>query len=148
MRNAVTALSICICLSACSGPIGPIPGGELDGVELPWPDDWEFTNAEENVLLQTNPGDPYSVTIWCVTHDGNLYFAAEKKESRWVLNMADDPAVILSVRGKLIRGTSHRIRPGSAEIPHIIQAYLVKYEIESEEDFVQEDGALFRLDPP
>ena len=148
MRNAVIGLTICICLSACSGPIGPIPGGELDGVEFPWPDDWEFTNAEENVLLQTNPNDPYSVTIWCVTLNDKLYFAAANTESTWVLNMAENPQVILSVGGKLIEGRAERIGSDSSEVNDVIQAYLKKYEIESEEDFVQEDGALFRLNKP
>ena len=55
MRNAVLVLFSLALASACSGPMGPIPGGELQGTPAPWPEDWSYTDDIENVLLQTRP---------------------------------------------------------------------------------------------
>ncbi len=127
--------------------MGPIPGGALEGEEIAWPEDWSFTDNVENVLLQTDPEDPYSVTIWCIARENTLYFAAADKESQWVRNINDNSEVTLSVNTRLIRGTAS-IVTGRAEAEPVIQAYLQKYEIDSREDFVQEDGVLFRLSKP
>jgi len=147
VRNAVYVLFLCLCASACSGPIGPIPGGALEGEEIAWPDDWSFTDNIENVLLQTDPEDPYSVTIWCVARANTLYFAAADKESHWVQNINDNSKVILSVDTRLIRGTASTVTE-RAEAEPVIQAYLEKYKIDSRDDFVQEDGLMFRLSKP
>jgi uncharacterized protein DUF2255 len=144
MRNAVVVLFCSSLLYACSGPMGPIPGGKLEGTPAGWPEDWAFTDTIENVLLQTNPNDPYSVTVWCVTQDGQLYIAAGNEESRWVLNMRENPEVVLSINGKLYEARVEDVTDRE-EINQVIAAYLLKYKIESEEDFVQEDGVLFRL---
>ena len=127
--------------------MGPIPGGALEGEEIAWPEDWSFTDKVENVLLQTDPEDPYSVTIWCIAIENTLYFAAADKESQWVKNINDNSAVILSVNTRLIRGTASTVTE-RAEAEPAIQAYLQKYEIDSREDFVQEYGVLFRLSKP
>ena len=37
------------------------------------PDGWTFTNEVDTVQLETRPGDPYSVNIWCVAIEGALY---------------------------------------------------------------------------
>jgi len=147
MRNAIVVLVSAALLCACSGPMGPIPGGELEGTPTPWPDDWAFTDEVDNVLLQTNPLDPYSVTIWMVTLENRVYVAAAHTDSQWSQNMLNDPHVILSVNGMLYQALARRVT-NPDEISHAIQAYLVKYEIESEEDFVQEGGALFQLQRP
>ena len=127
--------------------MGPIPGGALEGEEIAWPEDWSFTDTVENVLLQTDPEDPYSVTIWCIAIENTLYFAAADKESQWVRNINDNSEVILSVNTRLIRGTASTVTE-RAEVEPVIQTYLQKYEIDSREDFVQEDGVLFRLSKP
>lgn len=127
--------------------MGPIPGGALEGEEIAWPEDWSFTDNVENVLLQTDPEDPYSVTIWCIAIENTLYFAAADKESQWVRNINDNSEVILSVNTRLIRGTASTVTE-RAEVEPVIQTYLQKYEIDSREDFVQEDGVLFRLSKP
>lgn len=147
MRNAVVLLLSILLVSACSSPLGPIPGGKLEGTPADWPDSWAFTDEVENVLLETNPDDPYSVTIWCVTHDNDLFIAAGDEESTWVHNIRSNSKVILNVEGKLYTALA-QIETNTEVIYPVIQAYLKKYNIESEEDFVQEDGVLFRLYKP
>ena len=68
-------------LLACSGPIGPIPGGALEGSIKPWPQDWAFTDKVENIFVETGQDKPYSVTLWCVNNNGNLYIASSDKAS-------------------------------------------------------------------
>lgn len=113
---------------------------------MPWPENWEFTDSVENVLLETNSTeDPYSVTVWCAQDSGNLYIAAADEDSQWVVNMRADSRVLLSIEGKLVEGRTSTVS-NTDEIRRVIQAYLVKYEIEKEEYFVEEDGVLFRFD--
>jgi hypothetical protein len=69
--SAFTLMAVLI--GACGAPLGPIPGGALDGDLTPWPDDWLHAEECENVLLQTNPVEPYSVTIWGVGIDQAFY---------------------------------------------------------------------------
>lgn len=144
MRKTFLVLTSIILVCACSGPMGPIAGGALEGTPTPWPDDWAFTDEIENVLLETNPEDPYSVTVWMVVVDNQPYVAAASTDSQWARNMRADPRVRLSVEGRLYKAsaTSVTVREN---IDRVIQAYLDKYDIESEEDFVQEGGVAFRL---
>lgn len=146
MRNAVVLL-ICVGLiTACSGPMGPIAGGQLEGTPTPWPDDWSFTDDIENILLQTNPADPYSVTIWLVTtHDG-AFIAASDTDAQWVENIFADPNVILSINGQLIDARATQTT-SAEELTVIAQAYQSKYDME-QDDFVESDGIVFRLSNP
>ena len=146
MRKTLLVLASIALLCACSGPMGPIAGGELEGTQSPWPDDWTFTNEVENVLLETNPNDPYSVTVWMVVDGNQPYVAAASTDSQWARNMRADDRVVLSVEGKLYNASAQTMTNREV-IDRVIEAYLVKYEIENQEDFVQEGGVLFRLDP-
>lgn len=144
MRKALLALASVTLVCACSVPMGPIAGGKLEGTPTSWPEDWLFTDEVENVLLETNPDDPYSVTVWMVVDNNQPYVAAASTESQWARNMRENPHVILSVEGRLYEAAAATVTTRD-EIDRVIQAYLVKYEIESQEDFVQEGGVLFRL---
>ena len=146
MRKTLLVMASITLLCACSGPMGPIAGGKLEGTQTAWPEDWTFTNKIENVLLETNPDDPYSVTVWMVVDDNQPYVAAASTDSQWARNMHADGRVVLSVEGKLYAASAQAMTNREV-IDRIIGAYLLKYEIETQEDFVQEGGVLFRLDP-
>ncbi len=146
IRNAVIALFSLFIFSGCSGPMGPIAGGELEGAPIDWPSDWTYTNDIENVLLETNPIDPYSVTIWIVVADGVPYIAAGDGESRWARNIMENPDVILSVDGKLIRAKASQVIV-EEEIFRVAAQYVEKYEMEQEDFADEDDGVLFRLSP-
>ena len=147
MRNAVVVLFSIGLTCACSGPVGPIPGGALEGHPAAWPEDWAFTDDTDNVLLQTCPEDPYSVTTWAVTTDGKLYIAAASSHAKWVKNIADNDAVVVSINGDLYNARAS-IVTNNEETTRVIEAYVVKYEFDSQEDFVEEEGILFRLSQP
>ena len=98
-----------VLIGACGAPLGPIPGGALDGDLTPWPDDWLHAEECENVLLQTNPIEPYSVTIWGVGIDQAFYVGASKRSHQWAQYMEEDPRVTLEVDGKLYRALAERV---------------------------------------
>ena len=131
MRQALM-VSLLFGVTACGGPMGPIPGGELPGEVVAWPQDWLFTNEIENFLLETNPNDPYSVTIWAVTTGDVLYFVGVSGDSTWVTNILGDNRVRLAVNDHLYAA---RAAPVSdpAELDAVRAAYVSKYDL-GEED--------------
>ena len=143
--NRVLALLCTLLLSACGSPIGPIAGGSLEGEIMPWPADWSMAEDCENVLLETNPAKPYSVTIWGVGDQQNFYIAAGKRSNRWAQNIEKNPQVRLDVDGKLFLGNAQRVVE-NAEFEKIRKAFVAKYDIDPDPEF-KTKGALYRLVP-
>ncbi len=144
MRTALVMLVACGIACGCSGPVGPIPGGALDGTPTAWPEDWAFTDEVENVLLQTDPTDPYSVTIWCVRHNGELYVAAAEDSNRWAQKIARDNRVVLNVDNNLYAARAVVVTDLN-QIASVMQGYAEKYDYER--DSSQGGGVLYRLTP-
>jgi hypothetical protein len=125
--------------------MGPLPGGKLEGAVETWPEDWSFTESIENVLLETNPHDPYSVTVWGVTYDQKFFVAAVDSDSTWVQNIQQDPNVVLSVSGRLF--TARAVMVSNTEtLAALGQAYMAKYDVEPDENFARDGGVLFSLE--
>jgi hypothetical protein len=129
------------------GPIGPFPGGRLSGqVASSLPDDWTFSDAEENVQLETRPSDPYSVNVWSVGIGDRIYVASGRGgESNWVAHIAEDPNVRLRVGGTIYELRAVRV---SAEVDgdRFVEGLMRKYDWEPSAR--ERDRAwLFRLDP-
>ena len=58
------------------GPIGPLAGGRLEGMERSTPGDWSFTDEYFTIAVEVQPSDPHSVTVVCFVSDGELYIPA------------------------------------------------------------------------
>jgi hypothetical protein len=72
--------------SGCFGPSDRLPGTQLTGAVTPFPADWTFTLAVQEIALEVSGflGLPHSITIWCATLDDALYIGARDPESkRW-----------------------------------------------------------------
>jgi hypothetical protein len=138
--SAFTLMAVLI--GACGAPLGPIPGGALDGDLTPWPDDWLHAEECENVLLQTNPVEPYSVTIWGVGIDQAFYVGASRRSHQWAQYMEEDPRVTLEVDGKLYRALAERvIDPATTQL--VAARFVTKYDMDP--DNLDSDGAFYRL---
>ncbi|MEM9621673.1 MAG: hypothetical protein AAF993_08500 [Pseudomonadota bacterium] len=146
MRTALISTFVMLQLVGCSGPMGPIPGKELEGIATPWPADWTFTEDIENVLLQTNPQDPYSVTVWGVHQNSNFYIAGANPDSNWVENIQRDGQVVLSVENKLYNALAMTVTDAE-ELSSVLTLFVGKYEIEPDSTFIEDGGVLFRLSP-
>ena len=91
-------------LIAC-GPLGPIPGGRLDGEPAPLPaSGWAVFASLESLQLEVRPDKPHSVTVSCVVADGRLYVSTGRAErSLWA------GALLVDARARV--ATRRRLRP-------------------------------------
>ena len=85
-------------LLGCGEPFVMIPGGRLSGTTKSVPENWRFTDAHEDVQLETRPADPYSVNVWVVAVGDDLFVASGRgAESAWAQHIEADPNVRLRV---------------------------------------------------
>ena len=137
------------------GPLGPLPGGALDGEPASAaPVDWSFSDAYDTVQLEVRPSNPYSVNVWCVAKGDALYVGAGRgAASTWAQALLDDPRARLRIGATLYDVRTVRV----TAVPEI-QAYLEgleeKYEtLEADvSDFQAESdepasAILFRIAP-
>lgn len=94
------------------------PGTRLDGELSSLPTSWAFTDATQEVHLETYPwyGIPFSVTTVLATDGGNLYLpsiynapGAFPGTKYWNKVVTEDPRVRLRVAGKLYELEIHNI---------------------------------------
>jgi len=130
-------------ISACSSPIGPIAGGALEGTSKPWPQDWSFATDCENVLLQTDSADPYSVTVWGVSIDQYFYVASSDQGNQWAINLRRDPNVVLRIKDDLYSGVA-TVVTDPIEAQQVLEQYSLKYDFYVDESDDAE-GVIYRL---
>jgi hypothetical protein len=83
------------------GPLGPFPGPKLSGIVVEEPvEDWSWIDGVEVIQVETDPEDPYSVSIW-VNRVGNRIYLSGNEESPWVRNIGDDPRVRIRAEGRI-----------------------------------------------
>ena len=152
-RRLGTALGAALLAgAACGGPLGPIPGGRLTGEEASFgPDALATIDAAHTVQLETRPGDPYSVNVWCGVVDGRIYVPTslilgtdDPEERTWVLHARADPRVRMRVDGRLYDFTAVRVSDAT-EREQARTALLAKYSVEADEHATQ--AWIFRLEP-
>ena len=149
MRGIALVLAACAALAACRGsPLGWIPGGKLEGEPVDAPvSDWEFAKKVENLQLETHPEDPYSVNIWFVTEDANLWVIAGGGEtSYWAKYLFADPRALVRIEGKLYPRKAVRVAD-TEEILHVQELYIEKYGYTRDVNGVFKP-VVIRLDPP
>jgi hypothetical protein len=132
-------------IAGCGGPFVLLPGGALEGSTVDTPDDWAFTDAVNTVQLETRPADPYSVNIWVIAMEENLYVHAGANRATWVENMEADPNVRLRVNESIYELVASRV-DGQGEFDRFSDAYEQKYGRRPRNENVAE-AYLFRLGP-
>jgi hypothetical protein len=83
------------------GPLGPIPGGALQGPvsDMP-PADW--SGVEKVIELEIRPDKPWSLSIWAAAVDGELYALSKFGARRpWPAAALEDPRVRIRTNGKI-----------------------------------------------
>jgi hypothetical protein len=91
------------------GPLGPIPGGRLSGpINQDAQPDW--SQVEPVVELEIRPEKPWSLSIWAVEVDGELYSpSAFGERRRWPRVALQDPRVRLRSHGQVYERTLERV---------------------------------------
>ena len=148
MHRIIFLATLTALLSLGCEPMGPLPGGVLSGeVVTDPPSDWSFLDHVDTCAVETRPDDPYSVTVWCVGHEGKLYVPSrDPQEKTWVKNVLADPRVRLQADGRLYERTVVRVTD-EAEGEAVAQTLIAKYEIERPEGEDAPEVWLFRLEP-
>jgi hypothetical protein len=109
MKIRLLSLLLAGLVSACGGPLGLLPGGKLAGSVRPPPADWATAGEYGFAELETRPEEPYSVNIAYTVLDGQLYANAGDTETQWVINIADDPRVVIRMDDVLYPLTAERV---------------------------------------
>jgi hypothetical protein len=126
------------------GPLGPFPGGPMDGeVVKDAAVDWSFAADRQTLALQTsNP--PRSRTVWLVVHDGALYVpSGNARAKQWPHQLAEDPVVLLRIDERLFLRTAVRVTDPSL-LTVLWKEVADKYAIEAFED--HESHWIFRME--
>jgi hypothetical protein len=91
------------------GPLGPVPGGAFVGPVNPERNpDW--SGVEEVIELEIRPSKPWSLSIWAVVVDGELYSpSAYGARRRWPAVALADPRVRLRTNGQIYERTLERV---------------------------------------
>ncbi len=116
-------------------PTGPRPGLWLPGtVVTTTVTDWSFTDAVPEIHMETQTWYlvPHSVTVQCVSVDGQLYLASfhnggpQAPRRRWNQNVARDPRIRLQIGDRLY---DRKMLPLTepAQIQRVLDAYVKKY---------------------
>jgi len=93
--------------------------------------------------LETRPENPYSVNLWGVAVNHNMYVASDGGDSTWARAIDEYPAVRLRINDDI-----YRLRAQKTVDPHelddVIDAYIQKYGGDRERSFVK-DAWVYRL---
>jgi len=139
----VLAAVLTACISACRDPLLLLPGGALEGSTVATPKSWSFTDEVSTVQLETLPADPYTVNIWVIAMDQNLYVHAGAHRSTWVENIEADPNVRVRVNDSIYELEASRVED-QQEFDRFSDAYDRKYGRRPRNEKVAE-AYLFRL---
>jgi hypothetical protein len=135
-----------------AGPLGPCAGGRLDGEAAAPPADWSAAADVEQIQLETNPGEPYSVNAWCVGIADRLYVPTsmirgpkQPGEREWVRNVTSDPRVRIRIGDAVYERTAVRVE-APAEFEAVRAALERKYELDPAERDPERAVWIYRLD--
>jgi hypothetical protein len=129
-------------------PIGPLSGRQLIGPELPYPDDWSFTDDYLTIAVESRPDDPHSVTTLCFVHEGSLYVpAGDGADKQWPHFVVADSRIRLKVGENVYPASALRVT--DADPADFLPSATAKYAEMAERmgDFPIEGIWLFRIGP-
>ena len=133
--------------SGCSGPLVMLPGGELSGNVKPVPADWSFSDAFEDVQLETRPGDPYSVNVWGVGVGSQFFIASGRgMDSAWARHISEDPRVRVRIGEDLFELQAVRSED-AGDRERFLQAAKRKYDGFEPDEEQAAEAVLFVLGP-
>jgi hypothetical protein len=135
-----------VVLAGCSEPFIVFSGKALSGEPTEPPADWAAIDAVDTLQLETRPTDPYSVNLWAVGIGADVYVGTDADGTRWSGHVRQDPRVRLRVGEALYDLVAQPVLD-PAERRRVADAYVAKYELDSDGDWIN-DALVFRLDRP
>ena len=130
-------------LAGCDEPFGFIPGGGLDGDDMPPPQDWSAIDRIATVQLEFRPDKPYSINVWAVGIGRDMYIATGEDGTRWTEYLQQTPLVRVRVRESIYPLNAVRVFDAK-EQQSVTNAFIAKYNLD-EDNWVMA-GQVYRLD--
>ena len=130
------------------GPLGPIPGGRMSGPVVDPAEPLDWSGAEREIEIEVRPEQPWSLTVWRVVVDGDLYIpSGNGAERRWTQVAVADPRVRVRSQGRIQEGCLVRIEDPTIR-RRVRDALVELYPMFPGGDG-EDDGSiwLFRVDP-
>jgi hypothetical protein len=120
------------------GPLGPIPGGAFAGPVNPDPrPDW--SGVEKVIELEIRPAKPWSLSIWAVVVDGELYSpSAFGARRRWPAVALQDPRVRVRTNGQIYERTLERVTDPALR-KRVGEAAAARYDFDAKQAGGEED---------
>ena len=131
-------------LAACSEPFVTIPGGKLAGQILDPPVVW--SEVPDTIQMEMRPADPYSINIWSVGVDTDLYVATSADGTTWTGFLDVDNSVRVRLQDVIYTLKASEVRDAE-ERGRVADAYAQKYEVDPGDGWVIQ-GMIIRLDRP
>jgi len=101
MKTCLLIIAMVLHLAGCD--YIPVSSGALSGTETALPADWSAVAATNIIQLETNPAEPYSVNLWVIRMDGELFVHAGTNRATWIEHIEHNPAVRLGVDDNIYR---------------------------------------------
>lgn len=118
------------------GPLGPIPGGAFVGPVDPNPAP-AWADMEEVMELEIRPEKPWSLSVWNVVIDGELYVpSARGAQRRWTSVALADPKVRVRTHGKIYEQRIEQVTDPALR-RKIGEAVVARYGLEPDEDALE-----------
>lgn len=141
---AMLALITSVFISACSEYI-PLSSGALEGIVTATPTAWTQVATTEVIQLETTVDEPYSVNLWTVEINGDLFIFAGDNHTNWVKNIEQNADVRLRAEGLIYELHATRITD-AALFALFAKAWEAKYGNRPRNENVDETY-LFKLQP-
>lgn len=137
---------------AC-GPVGPCPGGRLEGEVGPAVvSSWAFADDVEAAEFETRPDSPHSVHTWFIAIGERLYVPTSmirgpKDPTRraWVEHVGRDPHVRIRLGEKIFERRAARV-VDAEEYARVRSALEEKYGLDPSERDPEREVWIYRLD--
>jgi hypothetical protein len=128
------------------GPLGPIPGGAFRGAVNPEPHpDW--SSLEKVIELEIRPARPWSLSVWNVVIDGELFVpSAMGAHRRWPAVALEDPLVRVRTHGQIYERRIVKVTDPALR-QRIGQAVAKRYGFEPAESAEDDTTWYFHLAP-
>jgi Uncharacterized protein conserved in bacteria (DUF2255) len=128
------------------GPLGPIPGGVFKGpVNSDLHPDW--SDLEPVIELEIRPARPWSLSIWNVVVDGQLYVpSASGAKRRWTAVAVKGPLVRVRTHGQIYERRIERVTDPALRL-RIGQLLAKRYGYDPPQDPEQDTTWYFHITP-
>lgn len=141
-RSLFAVLAL-ILAGGCSSDWIPFSGGALEGQIVAAGEGIPIAGSEEVVRLETQPADPYSVNLWVIALDDDLYVHAGDNHTTWVQHLEVDPSARVGFQGSIIELNAERVTD-QPTFDRFRVAYDDKYGVSTRHEDIN-DVYLYRL---